>query len=199
MTYTGKYTNWTRQDILAEVKSKIKEQRFEHILRVERSALDLAERYEGDREACSLAAVLHDYAKDLPREAMEAIIREENWDPEILLYGSQIWHGPAGAYFAEKTFGITDQTILSAIRDHTIGSEEMSLTEKILFIADYIEEERDFPGVQTARTLARKSLDKAAMYKITRTLTYLVEKEQLIYPRTLSVYNAWVRKKEELY
>lgn len=197
--YSGKYTSWTRHDILAEVKSKIKIQRFEHILRVEKSALELAQRYGGDVEACSLAAIIHDYAKDLPKETMKEIVQLENWDPEILQYGSQIWHGPAGAYFAEKTFGVTENTILTAIRDHTIGSEDMSLTGKIIFIADYIEAGREFPGVQTARKLAIESLDQAAMFKITRTLIHLVEKGLLVYPETLTVYNAWVRNKEEIY
>ncbi|UJF16694.1 bis(5'-nucleosyl)-tetraphosphatase (symmetrical) YqeK [Jeotgalibaca sp. MA1X17-3] len=199
MVYSEKYTSWTRDDILTEVKSKMKIQRFEHILRVEKSALELAQRYKGNLEACSLAAILHDYAKELPKETMDSIVQEEQWNPEILQYGSQIWHGPAGAYFAEKKFGITDETILTAIRDHTIGSEKMSLTGKILFVADYIEPGRKFPGVQNARALAMESLDQAVMFKITQTIIHLVEKGILVYPETLTVYNAWVRNKEEIY
>lgn len=199
MAYSGKYTSWTREDILTEVKSKMKVQRFEHVLRVEKSALELARRYNGDLEACSLAALLHDYAKELPKETMDSIVQTEQWNPEILQYGSQIWHGPAGAYFAEKKFGIIDDTILAAIRDHTIGNEKMSLTGKILFVADYIESGRTFPGVQTARTVAMESLDQAAMFKITQTIIHLVEKGLIVYPETLTVYNAWVRKKEEIY
>ena len=197
IVYTGKYTSWTRLQILNEVKSKIKEQRFEHILRVETCALELADLYHGDREACSLAAILHDYAKDFPKEAMERIVQQEQWKPELLQYGSQIWHGPAGAYFAEKTFGVTDSSILSAIRDHTIGGKEMSLTGEILFVADYIEEGRSFPGVEKARRIALESLDEAVLYKIKHTLLYLIEKESLIYPETLSVYNAWVNKRRK--
>lgn len=196
MIYTGKYTDWTREDLLSEVQSKVKKSRFEHILRVEKCALELAERYGADTEACSLAALLHDYAKDLPQKRMERIVAEEGWDPQILEYGSSIWHGPAGAYFAETIFAITDEDILTAIRDHTIGGETMSLVGKILFIADYIEAGRSFPGVEEARQLAKKNLEQAAMYKITRTLIHLVEKGVVVYPGTLTVYNTWASKGE---
>lgn len=197
ITYTGKYTTWRREDILREVRTKIKPSRFEHILRVEECALDLAERYGADPEACSLAAILHDYAKDLKREAMEEIIRREDWNPELLQYGSQIWHGPAGAYFAEKRFGVEDPDILAAIRQHTIGGRKMPLISKVLFIADYIEAGRTFPGVEEARQLTHESLERAALYKIKHTLIHLVQREAVIYPETLSVYNSWVRNRED--
>lgn len=196
--YTGKYTSWKREDILAEVKTKIKPSRYEHVLRVEESAVELARRYGADPEACSLAALLHDYAKDLERETMETIIRREDWDPALLTYGSEIWHGPAGAYFAERQFGVEDPAILSAIRQHTVGSQEMTLVSKVLFVADYIEAGRKFPGVEEARRLAQESLEQAAFYKIKQTLIHLTQREAVIYPETLTVYNSWVSKREEI-
>lgn len=197
LLYTGKYTDWKREAVLTEVKQKIEPSRYEHVLRVEKAALQLAKRYGADLEACSLAAILHDYAKDLKRGAVEEIVQQEGWDPALLAYGSQIWHGPAGAYFAERNFGIADPDILNAISQHTIGGVEMSLTSMVLFIADYIEEGRNFPGVKEARRLANKSLEKAIVFKIKQTLIHLAEKEAIIYPETLTVYNHWVKKREE--
>lgn len=194
---TNRYTSWERAQLLEEVAKRVKKSRFEHILRVETKAIALAEQYHADIEACQLAALLHDYAKDMKRAEIEAIQTEAKVDDEMLAFGSQIWHGPAGAYYAREKFGVTNEEILDAIYQHTIGGEEMSLTAKIVFIADYIEAGRDFLGVKEARKLAAENLDAAVVYKIKHTLTHLIAKEQLVYPGTLTVYNQWMRKMED--
>lgn len=194
MLYSNHYTGWSREAILKEVQSKITPARYEHILRVESCAIALAEKYGADKEACSLAAILHDYAKDVDKDTIKRLVDNGDLQAELLEYGSQIWHGPAGSYYAEKTFGIVDAAILSAISQHTIGGREMTLLSKILFIADYVEEGRTFPGVEEARELAFEDLNQAVIYKITQTLIHLVQKRVKIYPETLFVYNAWINK-----
>lgn len=194
MLYSNHYTGWSREAILKEVQTKITPARYGHILRVESCAIALAEKYGADKEACSLAAILHDYAKDVDKDTIKRLVDNGNLQAELLEYGSQIWHGPAGSYYAEKTFGIVDAAILSAISQHTIGGREMTLLSKILFIADYIEEGRTFPGVEEARELAFEDLNQAVIYKITQTLIHLVQKRVKIYPETLFVYNAWINK-----
>ena len=186
------YTSWERADILKELKKQVKKTRFEHILRVEEKALELAEKYHADKEACQLAALLHDYAKDLDVKEVKKLQKEAHIDDEMLAYGSNVWHGPMAAYFAKEKFGITNPEILMAISQHTTGGREMSLVGKILFIADYIEEGRKFPGVKKARRLADKNIDRAVRYKVIQTLLHLVENEKKIYPETLEVYNQWV-------
>lgn len=195
VAYPNRYTTWTRSDLLEEVRTKVKKSRFEHILRVEEAALLLAKQYGADPEACSIAALLHDYAKDSSRSEIEGLVSDGHIEAVLLDYGSQIWHGPVGAYYAKETFGVEDHEILQAIDQHTIGGEEMSLIGKILFIADYTESGRDFPGVEKARELAKKDLDEACIYKITQTLLHLVQTGKRIYPHTLTVYNAWVSLK----
>lgn len=194
MLYSNHYTGWSREAILKEVQTKITPARYEHILRVESCAIALAEKYGADKEACSLAAILHDYAKDVDKDTIKRLVDNGDLQAELLEYGSQIWHGPAGSYYAEKTFGIVDAAILSAISQHTIGGREMTLLSKILFIADYVEEGRTFPGVEEARELAFEDLNQAVIYKITQTLVHLVQKRVKIYPETLFVYNAWINK-----
>ncbi|MGP6138887.1 MULTISPECIES: bis(5'-nucleosyl)-tetraphosphatase (symmetrical) YqeK [unclassified Jeotgalibaca] len=193
---TNRYTNWEREALLEAVFKRVKKSRYAHILRVEEKAIALAEQYGADVEACQLAALLHDYAKDMQREEIEEIKKNAKIDEEMLAFGSEIWHGPAGAYFAKETFGIKNPEVLEAIYQHTIGGVEMSLVGKVLFIADYIEEGRTFPGVERARELAETNLDAAALYKIKQTLIHLVNQEKLIYPGTLTVYNQWVQKME---
>lgn len=195
LTYAGTYTAWSRDGIVSEVKQQMKTSRFEHVLRVEQCAIRLAEKYGAPAEACSLAALLHDYAKEHDVAEMKEIILREGMDAELAHFGSEIMHGPVGAYYAEKKFGITDEEILNAIRQHTIGGMEMSLIGKILFVADYIETGRTFKGVEEARELAGKSLDEAAYYKIEKTIIHLVKKEVPIYPGTIYVYNSWIQRK----
>ena len=194
---TNMYTKWDRAALLEEVSLRVNKARFAHILRVEAKAIELAHKYAGDVEACQLAALLHDYAKDMPRSEVVKIQQAAHIDAEMLAFGSQIWHGPAGAYYAKETFGVTNQEVLDAIYQHTIGGEQMSLVSKIVFIADYIENGRDFPGVSEARELANQDLDAAVIYKIKQTLKHLVDREERIYPGTLTVYNQWMQKMED--
>jgi predicted HD superfamily hydrolase involved in NAD metabolism len=195
LAYTGVYTDWTREAILAEVEKQMRPSRFQHVLRVEACSIKLAEQYGASVEACSLAALLHDFAKEHDVESMKAIVLSEGMDSEMSGYGSEIMHGPAGAYYAETVFGIKDEAILDAIRQHTIGGETMTLIGKVLFIADYIESGRAFKGVDEARRLAEISLDEAAYYKIEKTIIHLVKKELPIYPGTIYVYNSWIQRK----
>ncbi|MFY9903209.1 MAG: bis(5'-nucleosyl)-tetraphosphatase (symmetrical) YqeK [Trichococcus sp.] len=195
LAYTGIYTDWTREAILAEVEKQMKPSRFQHVLRVEACSIQLAEQYGASVEACSLAALLHDFAKEHDVESMKAIVLSEGMDSEMSGYGSEIMHGPTGAYYAKTVFGIKDEAILDAIRQHTIGGETMTLIGKVLFIADYIESGRAFKGVDEARRLAEISLDEAAYYKIEKTIIHLVRKELPIYPGTIYVYNSWIQRK----
>lgn len=195
LAYTGIYTDWTREAILAEVEKQMKPSRFQHVLRVEACSIQLAEKYGASVEACSLAALLHDYAKEHAAESMKEIVLSEGMESEMTGYGSEIMHGPVGAYYAETVFGIKDEAILDAIRQHTIGGETMTLIGKVLFIADYIESGRAFKGVDEARRLAEDSLDEAAYFKIEKTIIHLVKKELPIYPGTIYVYNSWIQRK----
>lgn len=195
LAYTGIYTDWTREAILAEVEKQMKPSRFQHVLRVEACSIQLAEKYGASVEACSLAALLHDYAKEHGAESMKEIVLSEGMESEMTGYGSEIMHGPVGAYYAETVFGIKDEAILDAIRQHTIGGETMTLIGKVLFIADYIESGRAFKGVDEARRLAEDSLDEAAYFKIEKTIIHLVKKELPIYPGTIYVYNSWIQRK----
>ena len=110
----------------------------------------------------------------------------------MLQYGNAIWHGVVGAYFIERDLGIHDETILNAVRRHTIGAPEMTVIDQILFVADFIEPGRDFPGVAQARETAFADLAAGVRFEILNTLTFLIEGQKKIYPKTIDTYNAWV-------
>lgn len=192
--YTGKYTSLTREELIEEVRARMSKQRFKHVLRVEQSALELAEKYDVDREKSSIAALLHDVAKEEPDSEMRDLVISENLDLDLLQYGSQIWHAPVGAVQARRDFEIVDEEILNAIKYHTIGTPDMTDVEKVIFVADYIEPGRDFEGVKKARKLAEKSLERVIQYKIRDTIVDLVARKKKIYPKAIDSYNAWIPK-----
>lgn len=192
--YTDKYTIFTREAILAEIEQTMSATRMNHVLQVEETALQLAGKYGADLEKTSLAALIHDIAKQQPDTEMRDIIISENLDLDLLQYGNAIWHAPVGAILARRQFGIKDEDILAAIANHTIAAPEMSLVEQVLFVADYIEPGRDFEGVEKARELAAESLEKAIQYQIKETIKNLIIEERKIYPKAIDSYNAWITK-----
>lgn len=123
MEYTNKYTTFSREEILEKVSALMSKKRFKHVLGVEKKAIELAELYGEDTEKVSLAALLHDYAKEQAEAEMLDLIISENMDLDLTQYGSAIWHGPVGAILARREFGIEDEEILNAITNHTIGAQ----------------------------------------------------------------------------
>ena len=192
MEYTNKYTTFSREEIVENVSSSMSEKRFKHVLGVEKTAIALAELYGEEPEKVSLAALLHDYAKEQPEAEMLDLIISENMNLDLTQYGSAIWHGPVGAILARREFGIEDEEILNAIANHTIGAPTMSLAEQIIFVADYIEPGRNFEGVRQARDLAKESLNEAVRYEMKETVQYLLKNNMKIYPKAIDSYNAWV-------
>lgn len=195
LTYSGTYTSLSREEILEKVSEAISECRFKHVLDVEEAAIALAEKYGEDVEKVSLAALLHDYAKEQSDEEMRDMIISENMDLDLLQYGNNIWHGPVGAILVKKQFGIQDEDILDAIRHHTVGSPSMERLEQIIYVADFIEPGRSFPGVETARELADRSLEEAIAFSTVHTIEHLLEKNVKIYPKAIETYNAWAVEK----
>ncbi|WP_018659463.1 bis(5'-nucleosyl)-tetraphosphatase (symmetrical) YqeK [Allofustis seminis] len=196
--YSTHYIDLTREQLLKKVAAAMSSKRFEHVMRVEQTALDLARRYGANEEKTSIAALLHDFAKEAPDHSMRDLIISENLDLDLLSFGNAVWHGPTGAILANKMFGIEDDEILQAIAEHTCGSlPHAPLVQKIVFVADFIEPARDFPAVEHAREIAKRSLDAAVFFELQHTLKYLLEKEARIYPKTLQNYNAWISENEK--
>lgn len=184
-----------RNEALRIVKGQLPERRFKHTVGVMETAVALAKLYGADEKKAELAAIFHDYAKYRPREEMEKVILEENLPRDLLEHNIELWHAPVGAVLVEKETGISDEDILNSIRYHTTGRAGMTLLEKIIFLADYIEPGRNFPGVDEVRALARENLDLAMIKALANTISFLLEKKQLIYPDTIHTYNDLINKR----
>lgn len=181
-----------RQALLEKIRVAMKPARFQHVLGVEEAALVLADQYGCDPKKASLAALLHDYAKEVEDQIFLDLIAKYDLDKDLLNWDNNIWHGVVGAYKIAEDFGLKDEEIFQAIQRHTIGAGQMTLLDKVLYVADYIEPNRYFPGVDEARRIAEESLDKAVAYETAQTISYLAKKGIPIYPQTLETYNGYV-------
>ncbi|WP_423407465.1 bis(5'-nucleosyl)-tetraphosphatase (symmetrical) YqeK [Heyndrickxia sp. MSNUG] len=182
-----------REQALQIVKVQLTEHRYEHTIGVMETAIKLADQYGGDVQKAELAAIFHDYAKFRPKEEMRQIIIEQKMPEELLEYNGELWHAPVGAYLVEKEAGITDDEVLDAIRYHTSGRVGMTLLDKIIYLADYIEPGRHFPGVEEVRSMAAEDLNLALIQSMKNTIQFLMKKNQPVFPDTFKAYNSIVK------
>ena len=197
MTYES-YISMSREALLVKMETVMSEKRLRHCLGVEKAARELAERVGLDVEKAGLAGLLHDYAKKVSDEDFLSLIDKYRLDPNLKNWGNNVWHGMVGIYKIQEDLGIKDTEILRAIEIHTVGSSTMSELDKVVYVADYIEHNRDFPGVDKARELAQQSLNQAVAYETARTVEHLAHKGIPIYPQTLETYNAFVGYLKEI-
>jgi predicted HD superfamily hydrolase involved in NAD metabolism len=182
-----------RVKALEIVKTQLTEHRYVHTIGVMETSIKLAEQYGADKKKAELAAIFHDYAKFRPKDEMKQIIIEQNMPSLLLEYNSELWHAPVGAYLAEKEAGIQDAEVLDSIRYHTSGRIGMTLLDKIIYLADYIEPGRHFPGVDEVRAMAEESLDNALLQAMKNTIQFLMKKNQPVFPDTFNAYNSMVK------
>ncbi len=168
------------------VKSKMSLKRFTHTLGVVEMSEKLAKTYNADIEKCKVAALLHDICKEMDMEYIKNICKNNfmNELSEEDLENNEILHGFAGAYYVKNELGINDKEILSAIKYHTVGAENMTSVEKIVYIADAIEYGRNYPSVVKIREETFKNLDRGILMEIEHKEKYLESIGKKSHPNT---------------
>lgn len=184
-----------REALLAKVRAQMHDKRYRHTLGVAESARRLAVRYGADPIKAELAGLLHDYCKCWPVEKMLEILIRHDLPADLLEGEKELWHAFAGAIVIQSDLGVTDPQIIQAVRYHTTGRAGMSLLEKVVCVADYIEPNRNYPGVEGIREMAEKDLDAALVLALGGTIQFLLEKRKTVYPLTLIAYNELVSRK----
>jgi predicted HD superfamily hydrolase involved in NAD metabolism len=192
LTYTNKFITMSREHLINRLRETLTTSRFEHVLRVEQMAIKLAKINDVNIEMASIAGLCHDYAKQRPDKEFLTLIKQYHLDDELLHYGNAIWHGAVGYLIVQNELGIQNIDILNAIKHHTTGAKYMSKLEQIVYMADYIEMGRDFPGVEKARQITFDDLGMGVAYQTKHTLAYLVQNNKSVYPKTIDTYNQWV-------
>lgn len=176
-------------EIQEKVQQILPQKRYDHTMRVVETAVMLAERYGANVEKAKIAALLHDVCKPMDEELMKKYVIKYNLDLKLLKYPTEVLHGPVASVYIEKEFGIVDEEIKLAIANHTFGRTNMSLLEKIIFIADYIEPQRKHPHLKEVTEVAEYDLDEAVRLSAKYTLVYLIDNDERIYPSLLKCYN----------
>ena len=168
------------------VKSKMSLKRFTHTLGVVEMSEKLAKIYNADIEKCKVAALLHDICKEMDMEYIKNICKNNfmNELSEEDLENNEILHGFAGAYYVKTELGRNDKEILNAIKYHTVGAKNMTLVEKIVYIADAIEYGRNYPSVVEIREETFKNLDKGILIEIEHKEKYLESIGKKSHPNT---------------
>lgn len=185
------------------VKDVMTKSRYEHTLGVEFTAASLAMRYEVDIEKAELAGLLHDCAKCIDSEDTLDDCKKYNIElTDVEKRNPFLIHSKLGAVHAKKLYGVDDEDIISAIRFHTTGKPDMTMLEKIIFIADYIEPGRDkAPNLKEIRKMSFMDIDEAMYMILKDTLDYLDkgegEKDELTRDTYLFYKNIHDMKQED--
>lgn len=186
-----------------KVKDVMTKSRYEHTLGVEFTAASLAMRYEIDIDKAEIAGLLHDCAKCIDDEDKLDDCKKYKIElTDVEKRNPFLIHSKLGAVYANKLYGIDDEEIISAIRFHTTGKPDMTMLEKIIFIADYIEPGRDkAPNLQEIRKMSFIDIDEAMYMILKDTLEYLEsgegEKDELTKETFLFYKNIHDNKQED--
>ena len=183
---------WLRQMVMPYLK----EDRIAHVTGVESQAVMLAMRWGVDPDTAAVAGILHDITKAQGKEKQLKLCKKygiiletaEEENPSLL-------HARTGAALAKERFGVSDE-IEQAIRWHTTGKPDMNTLEKILYLADYTEPNRDFEGVEALRELSFEDLDRAMALGLQMTIDDLTERGKHIFHDTMDAYN-WYKNLAE--
>ncbi len=180
-------------EFLEEIKKRLNPDRLYHSLNVADEAKKLAKHYGADEQKAFTAGLLHDILKNTPdSELLQYFERNGIMLTETERASRKTWHAMAGADFLRRELHVTDEDILSDVRWHTTGRAGMTLLDKVLFVADFISADRDYPGVERMREKAYVSLEDAMLEGLQFTINELVENAWPVHEDSIRAYNELV-------
>lgn len=180
--------------IVKYLQETLSKKRYEHSIHVANKAVELAQIYGSDIDKARIAGLIHDCAKEMPSDELMDFIRLEGNEPDpVSLAQKELLHGPAAVYFCKNKFFIEDEEILSAVQFHTTGKANMTMLDKIIYISDFIEVGREFPGVNDLRNLAMIDINSALLKSFDSTISYVIQKQRMIHPDTINARNYLIK------
>ncbi|MBA2691058.1 MAG: bis(5'-nucleosyl)-tetraphosphatase (symmetrical) YqeK [Rubrobacter sp.] len=178
----------TAADELA--KGRLSERRYAHTVRVAETAEYLAELHRLDPSRARLAALIHDAAREMKKD--EYLRLAEEWKipfGEFERGNPKLLHGPVAAEMARRSLGVEDGEVLDAVREHTVGRAGMGDISLVLYLADKIEPERDYPSVEKIRSMARDDLRSATAEAVERAIAYSEMRGKAVHPASREMLN----------
>ncbi len=178
-------------EIQNKMRALLTEHSFAHCLRTAETAAVLAEKHHEDVRAAKLAGLTHDVARDLSDE--ELLARARDLCLDILPAEADrpyLLHAKVGACMLSPAVGVEERPVAQAVECHTFGSPKMTNLDKIVYLADMIEPQRHFAGIEELRILAARDLHSAYVAGFKRQFIELIERNRVLHPNTLDAWNA---------
>lgn len=175
------------------LKNKLPEKRYNHSLGVYNTAIRLAKIYDVCIDKAGVAGILHDYAKYLSENEVRHYITEFQIEIDQVIDNQiDLAHGLIGAELVKRELEIEDIDILNAIKYHTVGRKNMTDIEKIIYLADYIEPNRKFPGIEEIRQTALHNLDRATLMALNNSINHVISKGLLLHSNSIFARNSLI-------
>lgn len=173
------------------IKKVLEPKRYEHTLGVAYTAANLAFVYDVDAKRAIVAGLLHDCAKCLSHQKRITVCKKNNITiTKVEMANPVLLHAKVGAFYAKNKYGVTDEEIINSILYHTTGRPDMSILEKIIYVADYIEPHRKkLPKLTEIRKIAFSDIDMAIFSILENSLNFLEKGESQIDPATKETYD----------
>ena len=180
-----------REQVITWLQSNVSQHRLQHILGVEQMCRELAHCHQVNPQKAAQAGLMHDLAKFFPPPKLLAMAQREKLhiDP-ICAANPHLLHADVSAIVAQEQFGVKDEEVLTAIRNHTLGSPQMSNLSCIVFVADALEPHRgNNPELAAMRQLSWQNLYKSVQQTCDYSLKYLLKGHRTIHPRAILTRN----------
>jgi predicted HD superfamily hydrolase involved in NAD metabolism len=186
---------WNEKQMLNYLYKNLNESKLKHSLSVSETAVSLAVKYGENVEKARISGLVHDCAKGMKDEELIKVARTHEIQlDEVCISNPSILHGLVASIIAKEEMGIEDEDMLMAIRYHTTGRRNMSVLEKIIYIADYIEPLRTFDGVEELRRLSNIDLDETVVQSLENAIRYVISQNGLLHTDTIHARNYLLSK-----
>ncbi|MBR2214906.1 MAG: bis(5'-nucleosyl)-tetraphosphatase (symmetrical) YqeK [Selenomonadaceae bacterium] len=181
----------TWEEMKDKLAAGLKPERYQHSLGVADTAVFLARRFGVAEEKAKLAGLLHDAARVFPNEALPSEAKKRHLSiDEVEAAMPLLLHAPLGAILVAEEYGVKDAEIAQAIARHTVGGRSMTPLDKLIYFADMIEPNRNYPGVEELRRYAREAtLDEMILKGLSESIIFVTQKGSLIHPDTVAARN----------
>lgn len=187
--------DFDEEKILGLLSQRLSPSRYNHTIGVMKKSVEYAKMLGADEERVRIAALLHDCAKNLgPGELVRYAKQHGIAADDDMMKAPHLLHGPVGAIIASTEYGITDSHILSIIEKHTLGSENMTIEEKIVYLADYTEDGRKYPSSAEVRGLALKDFGMALIKCSEESIKHLLSRNAYIHPQSIITRNGFIEE-----
>jgi len=172
-------TDIIKEKLIKHIEKNMIERRKTHIYAVAEESKKLAQRYGVNIEKAELAALFHDIFRNVPEDVLNDYVKQLELDDRYL-NNSNLAHSKIAAIIMEKDYEIHDRELINAVGYHTTGRANMSDLEKIIYIADAIEPNRNYPGINKIREAAYQDLDQACLLSLEHSINFIKSKNSYL-------------------